>query len=116
MRTFIFATAVLIAVELAILLVTGASNRKDVVTPSPVNAIEAQQGKPQPTPEDSVRRVTVEELRAALEKGKAIVVDVRGQEAYKIAHIKGALSIPEADLKSRLGELPKDKLIVFYCS
>jgi 3-mercaptopyruvate sulfurtransferase SseA len=68
------------------------------------------------TPPDNVRRVTITELRDAMDQGKAVVVDVRGDDAYKTEHIKGALDIPEAQLVARAGELPKDKLIVLYCS
>lgn len=67
-------------------------------------------------PPDNVRRVTITELRDALNLGKAVVVDVRGGSAYSQEHIKGALDIPENQLASRAGELPKDKLIVAYCS
>jgi Rhodanese-like domain len=67
-------------------------------------------------PGDGVRRITTAELRDALEKGTAIVVDVRSPESYKQAHIKGALSIPEAEIASRKDELPRDKTIVLYCS
>jgi rhodanese-related sulfurtransferase len=63
-----------------------------------------------------VRRITVEELRTALEKGAAIVVDVRGADSYKAGHIKGALWIPGNEIAGRTKELPKDKLIVAYCS
>jgi tRNA pseudouridine-54 N-methylase len=75
-----------------------------------------EQAQTQPTPADSVRRITVEELRAALEKGSAIVVDVRGEDSYKAGHIKGALWIPGDKIAGRTKELPKDKLIVTYCS
>lgn len=68
------------------------------------------------TPPDNIKRVTVSELRDALEQGKAVVVDVRGEAQYKDEHIKGALNIPENQTSSRVGELPKEKLIVFYCS
>jgi rhodanese-related sulfurtransferase len=63
-----------------------------------------------------VRRITTAELRDALEKGTAVVVDVRSAEAYKIGHIKGALNIPEAEIASRKDELPRDKTIALYCS
>lgn len=69
-----------------------------------------------PPPQDNVRRVTIAELRDMLDQGKAVVVDVRGDNAYNVEHIKGALDIPENQLSSRAGELPKDKLIVTYCS
>ena len=65
---------------------------------------------------DGVRRITTAELHDALEKGTAVVVDVRSVEAYKMAHIKGALSIPETEIIKRKDELPRDKTIVFYCS
>ena len=68
------------------------------------------------TPSDGVRRITTAELRDALEKGTAVVVDVRSAESYKMGHIKGALNIPEAEIASRKGELPSDKTIVLYCS
>jgi len=67
-------------------------------------------------PGDGVRRITTAELHDALEKGTAVVVDVRSVEAYKVAHIKGALSIPETEIVKRKDELPRDKTIVFYCS
>jgi 3-mercaptopyruvate sulfurtransferase SseA len=68
------------------------------------------------TPPDNVRRVTISELREMMEQGKAVVVDVRGDQSYNQEHIKGALDIPENQLVGRAGELPKDKLIVLYCS
>jgi 3-mercaptopyruvate sulfurtransferase SseA len=65
---------------------------------------------------DGVERITTAELRDALEKGTAVVIDVRSPESYKAGHIKGAKNIPEAELVSRKDELPRDKKIVFYCS
>jgi 3-mercaptopyruvate sulfurtransferase SseA len=116
MRTLILAS-VLFAVGLAGLLAVSASHKRDVVALSPAaQPTPAGQAQTQPTPADGVRRVTVEELRAALEKGTAIVVDVRVAESYKAGHIKGALWIPGNEIASRTKELPKDKLIVTYCS
>lgn len=68
------------------------------------------------TPPDNIRRVTITELKELLEQGKAVVVDVRGDEAFKLERIKGAVNIPENQITARAGELPKDKLIAFYCS
>ena len=67
-------------------------------------------------PGDGVRRVTVAELREAVDKGTAVIIDVRGDEQYKADHIKGALHIPETEVAARSGELPRDKTIVTYCS
>ena len=68
------------------------------------------------TPPDNVRRVTIAELREALDKGTAVVIDVRSEMQYNQDHIKGAMLIPEGQVAARAGELPKDKLIVLYCS
>lgn len=67
-------------------------------------------------PADNVRRVTIEELKTLLAENKAVPVDVRGDAAFKTGHIKGALMIPAAEIDRHADELPKDKLIVTYCS
>lgn len=69
-----------------------------------------------PTPDDGAQRITVAELRAALDNGTAILVDVRGEDAYKAEHIKGAILIPVYEIAARYKELPKNKLIATYCS
>ncbi|HEX8773511.1 MAG TPA: rhodanese-like domain-containing protein [Pyrinomonadaceae bacterium] len=71
---------------------------------------------PSTAPGDGVERITTAELRDALEKGTAIVVDVRSPESYKLGHIRGAINIPEPEITRRKDELPRDKKIVFYCS
>lgn len=65
---------------------------------------------------DETRRITIEETRAAIEKGDVVVVDVRDDAAFKAGHIKGAKLIPVAQVEKRAGELPKDKLIITYCA
>jgi rhodanese-like protein len=65
---------------------------------------------------DGVRRVTPIELRDMLARNEAVVVDVRAEDAYNVAHIRGAKLIPELEVAQRSDELPKNKLIVTYCS
>lgn len=67
-------------------------------------------------PTDGVRRVTILELKDALEKGEAVVLDVRGEVEYKLGHIKGARSLPLGLIAGQSGDLPRDKLIVTYCT
>jgi 3-mercaptopyruvate sulfurtransferase SseA len=67
-------------------------------------------------PNDGVKRVTTTELREALDKGTAIVVDVRSATVYQQNHIKGSINIPLEQTEARLSELPRDKMIVTYCS
>lgn len=65
---------------------------------------------------DNVRRITVAEALQAVETGKAVVVDVRGEDSYNAGHIKGARWIPLNDIGTRAAELPRDKMIITYCS
>ena len=73
-------------------------------TPGPAPAV----------PEDGVPRITPTDAHAAFEKGKAIIIDVRSESSYRIGHIQGALWIP--DVAARIKELPRDKMIITYCS
>ncbi len=66
--------------------------------------------------DDGVRRVTPAEALAAVEKGQAVIVDVRGEDSFKAGHIKGALWIPLNDIAARADELPRGKMIITYCS
>ena len=66
--------------------------------------------------DDGVRRITPADARQAFDSGKAIIVDVRDEASYKAGHIKGARWIPVNEIESRIKELPRDKMIVTYCS
>jgi 3-mercaptopyruvate sulfurtransferase SseA len=46
---------------------------------------------------------------------RPLIIDVRAKEAFDAGHIEGAISFPEADVDTRVAELPKNKLIVAYC-
>jgi rhodanese-related sulfurtransferase/DNA-binding MarR family transcriptional regulator len=56
-----------------------------------------------------------DELLRRVRAGEVTVLDVRPAEEYRAGHIPGAISIPVADLKARLGELKKSREIVAYC-
>jgi rhodanese-related sulfurtransferase/predicted transcriptional regulator len=60
--------------------------------------------------------LTKEELAKRLRrKDDLLVLDVRPTQEYAAGHLPGAVSIPVAELKRRLSELPKNKEIVAYC-
>jgi 3-mercaptopyruvate sulfurtransferase SseA len=69
-----------------------------------------------PPTADGVRRVTVAELKDLVAKNEAFIVDVRNEASYNAAHIRGSKLIPEADILKHVDELPRNKLIVTYCS
>ena len=68
------------------------------------------------TPSDGVRRITVPELRDLVAKNQVFIVDVRDEATFKKGHIHGAKLMPVAEILNHTSELPKDKLIVTYCS
>jgi rhodanese-related sulfurtransferase/DNA-binding transcriptional ArsR family regulator len=58
------------------------------------------------------------ERKALLDRarqGEVIVIDVRPQAEYDVAHLPFARSMPLAEIERRLAELPKRKEIVAYC-
>jgi rhodanese-related sulfurtransferase len=65
---------------------------------------------------DGARRVTIEELEAMMKDGSALVIDVRSQDAYNVGHIPGSRLIPAGEILNHIGELPRDRTIVTYCS
>ena len=64
------------------------------------------------TPLESVDRKA---LLTRVRKGLTTVLDVRPVEEYRTGHIAGAVSIPLAELKNRIAELPRDQEIIAYC-
>lgn len=64
---------------------------------------------------DGLEAVTKEELKKLLRNKDVMVLDVRPPEEFDAGHIPGALSVPLAELKRRLRDLPKDKEIIAYC-
>lgn len=66
---------------------------------------------------EDVERITPEALKAAMDTGDAIPVDVRGSTSWYSGHIMGAYWIEASEIEQRANdELPRDKLIVTYCS
>ena len=61
-------------------------------------------------------RISGEEAVKLAAKGEAVVVDVRAKLAWQENHAEGSLSIPASEIAARVAELPKDKLIVAYCT
>ena len=72
---------------------------------------------PVPTEQSQVPRLTPEEVRGLVNEGQQVViVDTRSRASYDERHIPGALSIPMVEIEERSTELPRDKLIVLYCT
>lgn len=54
-------------------------------------------------------------LRRLKRKDDLIILDVRPPEEYAAGHLPTAVSVPLAELRRRLRELPRDKEVVAYC-
>lgn len=55
------------------------------------------------------------ELLREAASGELVVIDVRPQAEFMAGHLPFSRSIPLAELKKRIAELPRDKTIVAYC-
>ena len=83
------------------------------------NSTPQTKGTPIPgaaTPADNARRITAEEVHKLWEKGDVVIIDTRAEVAYKQEHIKGSISMPTGTVLQRIDELPKNKMIVAYCT
>jgi rhodanese-related sulfurtransferase len=62
-------------------------------------------------------RVAYDEFKPLYDAHKIVVVDTRGEDAYAVGHIPGALVVSLDTLEARIPELKKlKKPIVTYCS
>ena len=71
---------------------------------------------PETTYADGARRITIPELQELIKQKEVFIVDVRNQASFDAGHIPGAKLIPSTEILNHLDDLPKNKLIVTYCS
>jgi rhodanese-related sulfurtransferase len=64
---------------------------------------------------DELEPIDAEELRRRIRDGEVTILDVRPEDEYRAGHIRGAISIPVADLERRISELPADREVIAYC-
>ena len=55
------------------------------------------------------------DVEAVMPASNETLVDVRTPQEFAAGHIQDAVNIPVDDLRSRLGELPRDRKIAVYC-
>jgi rhodanese-related sulfurtransferase len=63
----------------------------------------------------SLEGVTADELASRLADPATLVMDVRPAADYAAGHVPGAISVPLAELRDQLDDLPKQARIVAYC-
>jgi len=64
-------------------------------------------------------RLTVDELKERMDRGEQFVfVDTRNPKAWAEAETKlpGAMRVPADEAEAHLGEIPKDRVVITYCT
>jgi 3-mercaptopyruvate sulfurtransferase SseA len=71
-----------------------------------------------PLSEAGVPRISVEDAKAAVDSGQAIIVDVRSADAYAAGHVEGSINIPLGYFETDIANvsLEKDQWIITYCT
>lgn len=95
----------------AISVIVWAVTRPDL--PAPVATSSASMI---PSQSEEFERITIDELKPLVDAGQVALIDVRSAEQFTAGHIGGALHIPVASVEGEIDYLPKDKLIVTYCT
>lgn len=65
------------------------------------------------TTSPQVRQIDIAEVVACLPN--ATLIDVREPEEFAVAHVDGAVNIPQADLATRLLEIPRHQPVICIC-
>lgn len=64
---------------------------------------------------DDLQGVSRADILRRAATGEVLVLDVRPEDEYAVAHLPHARSLPVDELKKRIAELPKDVPVVAYC-
>lgn len=61
------------------------------------------------------KEVTVQQAQEMLDKGEAVLIDVREPAEYAEVHAKNARLMPLSTFPQHLGEIPQDKEVLLIC-
>ncbi len=64
-------------------------------------------------------RVTVDEVRERMERGEPFAfVDTRNPKAWSESNEKlpGAIRVPADEIEKHLSEIPRDRVVITYCT
>ena len=90
-----------------------------ILVPTPTTEPVATQPEANlPQTDAEVPRVPADQAKAAFDSGDAVIVDVRGADAYARSHITGALEVSLSAIQTDPANLPldKSKWIITYCT
>jgi len=66
--------------------------------------------------EMAVTRISITEAKTAVDRGDAVFLDVRQPDPHNTTRIRGAILMPEDEIPTRAGTLPKGKKVITYCT
>ena len=126
-KDILFATFILILTSLACNALLPQTEPTSVPTPVqtqtliPTQITEPVSTQPPanlPETDAEVPRVPADQAKAAFDSGDAVIVDVRGADAYARSHITGALEVSLSAIQTDPANLPldKNKWIITYCT
>ena len=129
-KNILLATFILILISLACNAIlpqagpTSVPTLAPTATLAPLQATEGISTQPPatapnlPQTDADVPRAHPNQVKLALERGDAIIVDVRGPAAYAERHITGALEISLTTIEADPANVPldKSKWIITYCT
>lgn len=61
------------------------------------------------------RRISIDEAKGLIDEGGVTIGDVRDADAYRSAHIEGAIHVQHETLDEFLQVAPKDQPLILYC-
>ena len=108
-----FITLGLLAFFAAIGGLVACNSNESILSQTPKTSSSPQQAPP---PADNARRISAAEAHDLWQKGDVVVIDTRAESAYKDEHIKGSISMPTGTVLARIDELPRNKMIIAYCT
>jgi 3-mercaptopyruvate sulfurtransferase SseA len=108
-----FAILLSLSLVLAVGLLAGCNSQEAVLPQAPSTPAQSPQPK---NPADEARRITAEELHKLWDKKDVLIIDTRGLPDYQASHIPGSISVPAGEVATKLEELPRNKMIVAYCT
>lgn len=71
---------------------------------------------PQQVPYPNVARISLADAKKAYDAGLAVLVDTHSPEMFANERIEASINMPFNEVESYLSKMPKDKMIITYCS
>ena len=117
MRLKLLYSVLILAAAVIVISCNGVDHLTNSNASKPAGLVDPKGGTgPETVYADGARRITIDEFDELMKKGEVFIVDVRNQAAYDLGHIPGSRLIPAGEIANHLNELPRDKMIVTYCS